>query len=198
MMVRLWGKSKSQLQMAHLEQKKYMRKTCLAVARVWIKDMDIPFSSYEQIPVNEMTDTPHMAGHGLHTPDEYIEWSRDGTTKRVRENDTTIWWPKPTLADAVKLKRKGEFWQFNKDGSVYVRDGDGVWFWSADFEVEAPRRSYVGPDGYTYSDEKVWYSDMIPMMKEEFLRWDDEDKDNHTDSCDCGNSYRCCGYDSRN
>lgn len=172
----------------------YMRKTCLAVGRVWIKGIDIPFTTYEQIPVNEMTDTPHKSGHGLQTPEEYIEWNRDGTTKRVRENDTTIWWPKPTLADAVKLKRKGEFWQFFSDGSVFVKDDDGIWFWSADFEVESPRRSYWGYDGYQYSDQKVWYRDMIPMLKEEHLRWNDEESDN--DSCGCRNSYRCCGYDS--
>jgi hypothetical protein len=175
------------------------RTTCRAIAQVWIKDIPTRFTSYEEIPVSEY-ENPYLQGHGLTTPTETIWWNRDGTTKRVRKNDTTIWWPKPTLADAVKNKRQGEFWKFNADGSVHVKDADGEWFWSADYQVETPRRSYWGEDGYLYCDEKVWYSDMIPMLKDEHkpkpLRRREEQYDSDDDSCGCGNAYRCCGYDS--
>jgi hypothetical protein len=187
------------------------RTTCRAIAQIWIKGFEYPLFSYEEIPVSE-SENPYLQGTALSTPEEYIHWNRDGTTKRVRKEDTTIWWPKPTLADAVTNKRQGEFWKFNADGSVHVKDADGEWYWSADYEVETPRRSYwgerleqtlpsgQGEDGYLYCDETVWYSEMIHMLKDEYkpasLRRREDYADSDDDSCGCGNAYRCCGYDS--
>ena len=173
-----------------------MRSTCRAVAQVWINGFDQPFFSYEEIPVSEY-ENPYVRGHGLTTPQETIWWNRDGTTKRIRKNDTTIWWAKPTLSDAITNTRKGETWQFFKDGSVYVKDEDGEWFWSEDYEVESPRRTYWSSSGYLCSDYKIWYSEtMDRKIQEAEDSLDDLRKSYDSDSCGCNNHKRCCGYDS--
>lgn len=140
------------------------KSTCMAVARVWVNGLDIPLSSYEEIPVkpDELPTDTKVLSQTITNYEESITWNLvDGTVCRKREYDTTIWWKKPTLADAITNKRQGEFWQFFSDGAVLVKDADGLWFWSEDYAV-------------------------YPLRQE-------EEFDN--DSCGCGDSYRCCGYD---
>lgn len=150
--------------------------TCMAVARVWVHGLTTPLSSYEEIPVKP----DPLSSQTVCRPGETIIWNNDdGTIRREREYDTTIWWKKPTLSDALTNTRKGEFWQFFSSGAVLVKDTDGLWFWSEEYVADTLTSPVVC---------EVHGADTLRHREE------DSDTSDH-DSCGCHNSYRCCRYD---
>jgi len=63
-----------------------------------------------------------------------IVWEWDGTiTETEKETGTLkIWYPRPTLADAIAyVCGDGGFFQFHRDGSVEAYCYDACYYWSA-------------------------------------------------------------------
>ena len=110
---------------------------------------------------------------------DYLEttWYPDGVIVRTNEYGVkTIWYPKPTLKDAVVGPREeGRYRYFRFNGDTVEAYFYGAnYFWSADefqsdFEKGEVTCGFLGEDGVVV--------------------WDNED------DCGCRNSYRCCGYD---
>ena len=78
--------------------------------------------------------------------DHYPDREGDGTVK--------IWYPRPTMADAIAYKdTQGGFFQFHRDGSVEAYCYDASYYWSAATYEAEPLRANYGPDenmGYWY------------------------------------------------
>ena len=68
----------------------------------------------------------------------YTQWDKGETYRVTPENIWTIWYEKPTLADAVKPINMACYYEFRKDGSVtqrYKDQGDVMeFYWSAPIE----------------------------------------------------------------
>lgn len=55
------------------------------------------------------------------------EWSTDGLIiQRVKDGSISVWYPKPTIKQAVSSAPTGEYFRFYADGSCIVRYCDGV------------------------------------------------------------------------
>ena len=81
-----------------------------------------------------------------------IVWEWDGTITQTDNDSGTvkIWYPRPTLADAIAYKdtegNDGGFFQFHRDGSVEAYCYDASYYWSAATYEAEPLRANYGPD----------------------------------------------------
>jgi hypothetical protein len=101
-------------------------------------DIYFPFSSERFTSLEKAPIMPswvnHIKGKNI-TLKRYngtlITWKDDHI---VAENKDTLkfWWKKPTLEDAFNMFiiRNGMYYQFNKDGSVFTKHDNKVYYWS--------------------------------------------------------------------
>lgn len=72
------------------------------------------------------------------TMDRYTLYP-DGRIECLCANgDTQVWWPKPTLADAIAYSGKGTLFEFKSNGTVYARLGCLTYMWGPTNRKEQP------------------------------------------------------------
>lgn len=70
------------------------------------------------------------------------------------------WWPKPKLAEAVKIKMDhGTYFQFNSDGSVMAKCFGRTYYWPTLLEAEEPTACVKGEILYPLMRNGEWVED---------------------------------------
>ena len=116
--------------------------------KTWLQTVDVHFKNSSKVyHTLELAPIPN-GGKCSYINDDVvyndsvkkIVWEWDGTiTQTEKETGTVkIWYPRPTLADAIAYKHtdciygnQGSFFQFHRDGSVEAYCYDGSYYWSA-------------------------------------------------------------------
>ena len=137
-------------------------KTYKQTAEIHYNFSNLVFTSIEERPVppydllTALEKTGKPQGYYDYTREgNFIMWFPDGKVNEYCSNCVKIFYPKPTLEDAIKYKGKG-FWKFNSDGTVILNafDNNYIYF----------------PDVY----ERSYYHTFYTML------WNDEINDYET------------------
>jgi hypothetical protein len=135
-------------------------KTWLQTVDVHFKNSSTVYHTLELAPVPKGGLCSYIKDDVVYSDSvKKIVWEWDGTiTETEKETGTVkIWYPRPTLADAIAYKdtygTHGSFFQFHRDGSVEAYCYDASYYWSAATYEAEPLRANYGPDenmGYWY------------------------------------------------
>ena len=103
--------------------------------------------------------------------DDIYFWYNDRTEKLTRDGTRHRWYKKPDIGYVLSKEADGSYFQFNKDGSVYAREGTYYYYWSKQLD---PSRAVILngtrlPD--TYDDYQLTYAySNTSLTFEEFMR----------------------------
>jgi len=109
-----------------------------------------------------------------------IKWYVSGVVvEKLFNGDTTIFQPKPTLTETIKIMACGNYTQFLKGGAVILRNGPATFYWSEDIPTFEENGEFFF-DHYCGDD----------------LVWDDECKGCCDYDSECEPCYYCGAKDS--
>jgi hypothetical protein len=98
-------------------------------------------------------------------------WYDDRTERLTEDGTRYTWYKKPNIGYVVSKEADGSYFQFNKDGSIYAREGTYYYHWSKPLD----RSSAVNLHGTTlpdtYDDYQLLYAySNTSLTFEEFMR----------------------------
>lgn len=123
-----------------------LMRTSLQTAHVRFSNSSLVFNTLELVPVkpenvfNEKDSVYISKDDGT-----VVGWHVDGSvTQEESDGKYTVWYPPPTLNDAIEYPTNAGFFKFNKDGSVEAHWYESNYYWSAPtYEVEPVKGTQI-------------------------------------------------------
>jgi hypothetical protein len=133
--------------------------------------------------------------------DDIYFWYDDRTERHTEDGTRYTWYKKPDISYVLRKEADGSYFQFNKDGSIYAREGTYYYYWSKPLD---PSRAVILygtrlPDtyedyqlSYAYSNNELSFDEF--MQQEAIL---EERAQDYTNQQRYESQYEGCGRKGR-